>query len=82
MKTVLNNKVEVFSVVKLGYHTGPILESANNDIAKLTKDEVLIVCSGTNDMEHNNSVTAYNQTVIFTNRLSHTNIILLSVPFR
>jgi hypothetical protein len=47
------------NVVKAGSHTGPILGSAKkNDIAKLTKDAVLIICTSTNDMEQNNSVTA------------------------
>jgi hypothetical protein len=32
-------------------------------------------------MEYNNSIMTYNQNVNFINRLSHTNIILLSVPF-
>jgi hypothetical protein len=42
MKTVLNNKVEVFSVVKPASHTGPVLESGRDDITKLTNDDVLI----------------------------------------
>jgi hypothetical protein len=33
-------------------------------------------------MEHDNSITADNQIVNFINRLTHTNITLLSVPFR
>jgi hypothetical protein len=70
------------NVVKAGSCTVPILKSAKNYIAKLTKDDDLIICSGTYDMEQNNSVTAYNQIVNFTNTLSHTIIILLSVPFR
>jgi hypothetical protein len=32
VKTVLNNQVEEFRVVKPGSHTGPILESAKNDM--------------------------------------------------
>jgi hypothetical protein len=54
---------------------------SKSDIVKLTKDDVLIIFSGTNDMEHN-SITIYNKTVNFINRLNHTNIILLGVPFR
>jgi len=56
MKTVLNNKVEVVSVVKPGSCTSQILEQAKNDIAKWTKNDVLIICSGTNDMEYNNLI--------------------------
>ena len=33
-------------------------------------------------MEYNKSITTYNQNVNFINRVSHTNIILLNVPFR
>ena len=82
IKTVINNKVEVLSVVKPGSRTGPIQKSAKNDIVKLTKEDVLIICSAINDMEHKNSITAYNQIVNFISRLSHTNIILMSVPLR
>jgi len=53
MKTVLNNKAEVLSVVKPGSCTGQILEWAKNDIAELTKDDVIIICSSTNGMEYN-----------------------------
>jgi hypothetical protein len=81
MKIVLNNKVKVFSVVKPGCHTGPIWESGRDDIAKLTND-VLIICSSSDDLEHNSSIAAYNQIVNFINKQSHINIILLSVPFR
>lgn len=72
----------MFSVVKPGSHTGPMLESGRDDIAKLTNDDVLIICNSTDDLEHNSSIAAYNQTVNFINKLSHINIILLSVPFR
>jgi len=55
---------------------------SKNDIAKLTKDDVLIICSGANDMKQYNSLSAYNQIVNFINRLSHTITISLSVPLR
>jgi hypothetical protein len=49
MKAFLNDQFEVLGYVKLGASSKSVIDSVESDIGKLTMDDFLIMCSGTND---------------------------------
>jgi len=54
--------------------------TAKSDVEKLTMNDVLIICSGTNDIDRNYSSIAFKNITNFVKSVNHTNIILISVP--
>ena len=77
----LDARFEVCGVVKLGSVTGTLIETAKGD-GKLTINDFLIICSGTNDIDRNYSRNAFENITNFIKNVNHTNIILVSVPYR
>jgi len=65
--------------VQTGSVSKSLIESANNDTGKLTKDYILIIC---NDIERNGCREVLNNTVSLINVDNYTNITLLHFPFR
>jgi hypothetical protein len=82
MKTFLNEQFEIFGIVKPGSDFMSLMNSAKCDIQKLTKDDILIICSGTSELERNDSRNVFNVISKFVKSVNHTNIIVLSVPLR
>jgi hypothetical protein len=77
----LDTRFDVCGVVKLGSNTDSLMETVKGEVGKLTMNDFLIICSGTNDMERN-SRNAFNNITNFIKSSNHTNIILISVPYR
>jgi hypothetical protein len=48
----------------------------------LSHDDVLIICSGTNDLTVSKSTSPFQNISNFVTRNKHTNIILVNVPYR
>jgi lysophospholipase L1-like esterase len=78
----LDARFDVCGVVKLGSVTITLLESAKGDVGKLTMNDFLIICSGTNDIHRNFSRNAFKNITNSIKNVNHTNIILVSVPYR
>jgi hypothetical protein len=78
----LDTRFDVCGVVKPGSNTESLMETAKGEVGKLTMNNFLIFCSGTNDMERNHSRNAFNNITNFIKSANHTNIILISVPYR
>jgi hypothetical protein len=78
----LDTRFDVCGVVKPGSNTESLMGTAKGEGGKLTMNDFLIICSGTNDMERNNSRNAFNNITNFIKSANHTNIILISVPYR
>jgi lysophospholipase L1-like esterase len=72
----------VCGVVKPGSVSGTLLEAAKGDLGKLTMNDFLIVCSGTNDIDRNNSSNAFKNNTNFIKSVNHINITLICVPYR
>ena len=68
--------------VKPGSITGSVTEAAKSDVEKLTMNDFLIVCSGTNDTDRNYSSNAFKNINNYIKSVNHTNIILISVSYR
>jgi hypothetical protein len=54
----------------------------NGDCENHTMNGFLVVCSGMNDIDRNHSSNAFNNINNFIKSVNHTNIILISVPYR
>ena len=81
LKSILSNNYEIYSIVKPESTTSALNESAKREVSQLMQDNVIIICSGTNDYEDKFSWTLYNiRNFIKSN--NHTNVILMNIPFR
>jgi len=82
LKPLLSSNYELYSVVKPGSITNELKETAKKAISQLSYDDLIVICSGTNDYELNElSLTLQNITNFVKNN-NHTSIILMNVPFR
>jgi hypothetical protein len=78
----LDAHFDVCGVVKPGSFTGSLMETLKSEVEKLTKNDFLIICSRTNDIDRNESRNAFINITEFVERVNNTNIILTSVPYR
>jgi hypothetical protein len=78
LKPLLNNDYNLYCVVKPDSGTGELMASASEMIRSLSYDDLVVVCSGTNNYDLNDfrNIKKY----IISN--NHTNILLMNVPFR
>ena len=78
----LGKTFEVTSFVKPGTGLEVITNTAKEEINKLTKEDVVIVCGGTNDIGKNASSNGLKPLSNFVESRKHTNIIIMSAPHR
>jgi len=82
LKPLLSSNYELYSVVKPGSTTNELKETVQKEISQLFYNDLIAICSGTNDDELNElSLTLQNITNCVKNN-NHTNIIFMNVPFR
>ena len=82
LKPLLHNSYELLSIVKSGSTSSELKETVKGEINLLSHDDVIVICSGTNDYEVNEfSMTLHNITNFIKSNI-HANIILISVPYR
>jgi len=81
-KFEIKDNFDVEGLVKLGAAAGILVNTANSDITDLTKNYVLILCGGADDVAKNNSKTAMRHIRNFIKTNNQTNIIIVSVPYR
>jgi lysophospholipase L1-like esterase len=72
----------VCGIVKPVAESNSLMTTANKDIAKLAKKDILLISIDTNDLEVNNSKIALKNIRSYIERNNHTNIIPLEVPHR
>jgi hypothetical protein len=53
LKPQLNNNFELYSTVKPGSSTKELNKTAKKEISQLSQDDLIAICSGTNDYETN-----------------------------
>jgi hypothetical protein len=82
VKYNLDNTFEVQGVIKPGADLMTITNTANEEVKKLSTDDVVVVCGGTKDVGKNESTNGLSQLKDFVSRNSHTNIIQICVPHR
>jgi len=69
----LDTRFDVCCVVKPGSKTESLMETTKSEVGKLTTENFLITCSGTNDIERNHSRNAFNNIINFIKSVNHTN---------
>jgi len=82
MITSSDTRFDVCGIVKPGSNTELLIETAKSEVGKLTMNDFLIICSGTNGTDTNSSRNAFRNITNFIKSINYTNIILISVPCR
>ena len=79
---VIGNSSEVVGYVKLGSRLDNIRNIVNKEIQELTKEDVVILWGGTNDIARNESNEGLTHLTNFVEQIKNTNIMLMSAPHR
>jgi len=82
IKNLISNNFEFYSVLKPGSSSSQPLETVSQEIVKLNHDDILIICSGTNDLATNKTSLAFQNLSNMVTKNNHTNITLLNIPYR
>ena len=82
LKLLLSNNYEVYSVPKPGSSSSELMNTAKDEISQLSHEDVIVICTGTNDYEVNGFSSTLRNITNFVEANKHTNIILLNVPQR
>ena len=68
--------------MKPGSKSNELKETAKETIRQLSSNDLIVVCYGTNDLETNKFPSTFQNIRNFLSNINHTNILLLSIPFR
>jgi hypothetical protein len=82
IKPLLNNDYNLYCVVKPGSGTRELMASGSEVIRSLSHDDLVVVCSGTNDYDLNDFSLTFRNIKKYIISNNHTNILLMNVPFR
>jgi hypothetical protein len=78
VKHLLNNNFEVFGFVNPGSGMEFIKETAKLKLQQLTKNDVVVLKGGSNDIARNNSIRGIMNILDFVINANHTNVIIMS----
>jgi hypothetical protein len=67
---------------KPGSSLSYLLETASQETKKLNRNDILIICSGTNEIAINKPPLAFQNISNMVTKNNHTNIILVNIPYR
>ena len=79
VKSHIKENFLVQGLVKPGAGVDVLVTTANSDITRLTKNDVVIICGGANDVAKNNAKMAPNHISNFVKWNNHTNIIVTNL---
>jgi hypothetical protein len=82
LNSVLTSESELFNLVKLSAGTDSLKESLTETVPNLTKEDVLVIRCGTNDMNQNNFNYTYINIKDYLLTLKNTKVLVLVIPFR
>ena len=82
LQSALTSEYELFSAVKSGSRSKMLCESITETVKQFSKEDVLVICSGTNDYEQDNFKSTFRNIKEYLSPLTHTNILVLGIPFR
>jgi len=82
IRYLVSNSFEICSVLKPGSSSSQLLERVRQEIMKLNHDNILIICSGTNDLAINKTTLAFQNISNMVTKNNHTNIIPVNIPYR
>jgi hypothetical protein len=82
VKIHVNDKFQVCGYIKPGAGVKGILEQPPKDIDNLLTKDFIVLCCGSNDVGKIKLSTVFNDLINFIKRVTHTNVIVLTVPHR
>jgi hypothetical protein len=82
MAASLDDRFEVCGIIKPGPGTVSLSRTMKNEVDKLTKNDFLVLSSGSNDINKNDPRSAFRYIVDYMENVRHTNVILIGVPPR
>lgn len=82
LKTLLSTTYELYSIIIPGSNTSELKETAKEEVSQLAHDDLIVICSGSNDYELNEFSSTFRNNTNFIKTNKHTNIIRINVPFR
>ena len=82
LQPLLNSGYDIYSVVKPGSGSKELKNSAKEVIRQLSYDDLIVICSGTNDLELNGFTETFQNIKEFVTNTKHTNTLLMNIPFR
>jgi hypothetical protein len=82
LTTLLGKNYEIYSVVKPGSSSSELMNSAKEEISKLSCEDLIVICSGTNDYELNEFSLVLRNISNFIQSNKLTNIAVMNIPFR
>jgi hypothetical protein len=82
MNAYLSEQIQVSGIIKPGAGTKIILGQITNEIEKLSSSDFIILSCGSNDLGRVRLCEVFSDIHDFIKRVSHTNIILLTIPVR
>jgi len=81
LQPLLNSDYDLYSVVKPGSSSNELKESAKEVIRQLSYDDLIVICSGTDDFELNGFTETFRNIKKFIMSNNHTNILLMNISF-
>jgi hypothetical protein len=82
MATSLDDRFEVCGFIKPGSGTVSLSGTMKKEVDKLTKNDFVVISSGSNDINKNDPRSAFRYIVDYMENVRHTNVILIGVPPR
>jgi len=82
LQSVMTSECQLFSVVKPGSNSNIIGESITETVKQLSKDDILMISSGSNDYELDNFKLTSKHIKEYLSSITHTNVLVLGIPFR
>jgi len=76
----LNDKFDIFRLVKPGCDLNTLLESAKIVLGSLTHKDVILISGGSNDLNFDKDESFIDHVMDFIKTNNHTNIVLENVP--
>jgi hypothetical protein len=77
-----DKKFVVMGIVMPGVRLQNIVKLWEQEVSSLTKDDIVILWGGSNDVAKNETTKGLNHLKKFTNMNRNTNILLITVPYR
>jgi len=82
IRNLVNNNFEIYSVLMTGSSSSQLLETVKQEIMKLNHHDILIICSGSNDLAINKTTLVFQNISNMVTKNNHTNNILVNIPYR
>ena len=82
LKSIISKEYDILGVVKPGSGSSELKESVKEGMAQYSFNDLIIISSGTNDLEQNGFKDTFQNIRSFITNNYHSNILLMNIPYR